>query len=394
MSAVEKLWNSNYIKVWSANFMIFFSFMVVTPLLPLYLSEEFGADKHTIGVVLSGYTLTALLIRPFSGYMVDSFPRKIVLLTSYFLFFALFAGYLVAGSLTLFALVRTLHGGPMGAVTVANSTCAIDVLHPTRRAEGIGYYGLSNNLATSMAPTIGLVIYELVDSYNAIFVVALLFSFMGLMLNSSVHFPEKEIIPNKAPISLDRFFLVKGAWLGVCMVCIAFSYGVISTYIAIYSKEELGMKAGSGLWFAVLCIGLMVSRLMGIRSLRKGRIVENASHGFLVSLVGYMLFATVHNYFGYYGAALIIGLGNGHVWPAVQNMFVNLGTNRQRGTANSTILTSWDVGIGLGVVLGGIIAEYYSYTSAFMAGFLINGIGVAVFFLFARDHYLRHRVTA
>ena len=373
--------------------MIFFSFMVVTPLLPLYLSEQFGADKHTIGVVLSGYTLTALLMRPFSGFLVDSFPRKVVLLTAYFFFFAMFAGYLVAGSLTLFTLVRTLHGGPMGAVTVANSTSAIDVLHPSRRAEGIGYYGLSNNLATSMAPTIGLLIYELVQNYNAIFVVALVVSFVGLMLNSTVHFPEKEIIPNKAPISLDRFFLVKGTVLGVCMVCIGVSYSIISTYIAIYSKEELGMTTGSGLWFAILCVGLMSSRLIGIRSLREGRLVQNASHGFLLSLFGYLLFATVHNYVGYYGAALIIGLGNGHVWPAVQNMFINLGTSKQRGTANSTILTSWDVGMGLGVALGGIIAEYFSYTSAFMAGFIVNGVGVAVFFLFARGHYLRNKVS-
>ena len=72
----EKLWNAEYIKVWLVNFFIFFSFMLVTPLLPLYLSETFGADKHTIGVVLSGYTLTALLIRPFSGFIVDSFDRK------------------------------------------------------------------------------------------------------------------------------------------------------------------------------------------------------------------------------------------------------------------------------------------------------------------------------
>ena len=118
----ERLWNSNYCKVWTANFMIFFSFMVVTPLLPLYLSDVFGADKDTIWLVLSGYTVTALLMRPFSGYLVDSFPRRIVLLTAYFLFFALFAGYLVATTLTLFCVVRTLHGGPMGAVTVANST--------------------------------------------------------------------------------------------------------------------------------------------------------------------------------------------------------------------------------------------------------------------------------
>ena len=41
----EKLWNANYTKVWLANFMIFFSFMLLTPLLPIYLNEHFGADK-------------------------------------------------------------------------------------------------------------------------------------------------------------------------------------------------------------------------------------------------------------------------------------------------------------------------------------------------------------
>ena len=63
----DKLWNANYVKVWCANFMIFFSFMVVTPLLPLYLSETYQADKDTIGFVLSGYTLTALLARLSQG---------------------------------------------------------------------------------------------------------------------------------------------------------------------------------------------------------------------------------------------------------------------------------------------------------------------------------------
>ena len=98
--------------------MLYFSFMVLTPLLPLYLSEAFGADKDTIGLVLSGYAVTALLIRPFSGYFVDSFPRKTVLLLFYGLFALLFGGYLVAGSLLLFGVVRTLHGAPMGAATV------------------------------------------------------------------------------------------------------------------------------------------------------------------------------------------------------------------------------------------------------------------------------------
>ena len=389
---MERLWNNNYLKLWSANFMIFFSFMLVTPLLPLYLSEEFGADKDTIGLVLSGYTLTALLVRPFSGFLVDSFPRRIVLLTSFFLFFLMFAGYLAATTLTLFAIVRTLHGGPMGAVTVANSTSAIDVLPSPRRAEGIGYYGLSNNLATSMAPTVGLFIYHSYSSYNFLFCVALAVAGLGLCINSRVRFPEKEIVPNKAPLSFDRFFLLKGWGQGVCMMCFAFSYGVLSTYIAIYSKEMLGITTGSGLWFFVLCVGLMASRLIGARTLRQGKIVENASHGILLSLFGYLLFATVHSSWGYYGAALIIGLGNGHMWPAMQTMFVNLAHANQRGTANSTLLTSWDLGIGLGVILGGVVAEYLGYNAAFMAAWLVNVGGAVFFFLYARGHYLINRL--
>ena len=76
----EKLWNANYVKVMTTNFLLYFAFYLLTPLLPLYLSETFGATKDTIGIVLSGYTVAALIIRPFSGYVVDSFSRKKVLM--------------------------------------------------------------------------------------------------------------------------------------------------------------------------------------------------------------------------------------------------------------------------------------------------------------------------
>ena len=156
----EKLWNGNYNRVMITNFSLFFSFYLLTPLLPIYLSETFNASKDMIGLVLSGYTLVALITRPFSGFIADSFPRKKVLLVCLFLYFIIFGGYIVAGSLVLFAIFRTLHGGPFGASTVSNSTMAIDVLPPSRRNEGIGLYGLSNNLASAIAPTIGIYLHH------------------------------------------------------------------------------------------------------------------------------------------------------------------------------------------------------------------------------------------
>lgn len=392
MENQEKLWNANYIKVWLANFMIFFSFMLVTPLLPIYLSETFSADKHVIGVVLSGYVLTALIIRPFSGFMVDSYPRKKVLIICFFLFFIFFAGYIVAGSLLLFAIVRTLHGAPFGATTVANSTVAIDVLHPTRRAEGIGYYGLSNNIATAISPSIAIYIYQLTHNFDLIFFISLIVAGIGLVINSSVKLEKREIIKNKKVISLDRFFLLKAWSQSLTMVCFAFSYGILSTYIAIYGKEQLRITTGTGLFFLLLSLGLICSRLIGNRTLKKGKIVENASLGVVISLIGYFVFAAIKNPFGYYSAAIIIGLGNGHMFPAFQTMFINLAPHSQRGTANSSLLISWDVGVGLGILIGGVVSEYFGYNIAFWFSAIVNLIGVAGFIFFARKKYLADKL--
>ncbi|MDE6143791.1 MAG: MFS transporter, partial [Muribaculaceae bacterium] len=124
----ERLWNGNYCRAMVGNFMLFFSFYILTPLLPIYLDKQFAADKDVMGLVLSGYVVAALVVRPFSGFIVDAFDRKKVLLICFFVFFILFTGYIGAGTLLLFAIVRTMHGLPFGAVTVANSTMAIDVL--------------------------------------------------------------------------------------------------------------------------------------------------------------------------------------------------------------------------------------------------------------------------
>ncbi len=391
---MEKLWNSNYTKVWCANFMIFFSFMLLSPLWPLYLSETFGADKQTIGIVLSGYTLTTLLIRPFSGFLVDTLPRRIVLLVSYGLFCAFFLGYLAAGSLVMFAILRTMHGAPFGATTVSNSTVAIDVLHPSRRAEGIGYYGLSNNIATAISPSVALLIFGAFQNYDILFWSAFIVSAIGFAINFTLNLPKKETVPakEKQPISLDRFILLKGWSQGICMVCYALSYGILVTYIAIYGKNELGITNGTGIFFLLLSIGLILSRLVGNRTLRQGKIVENASIGVSIAVLGYLLFASVHNHWGYYGSALIIGLGNGHMFPAFQTMFLNLAPHTQRGTANSTLLVSWDIGMGLGILAGGSVAEHFGYHAAFLTAFAVNLAGVLFFLLYSKGNFVRNKV--
>lgn len=405
---MEKLWNRNYCKVMIANFALFFAFYVLTPLLPLYLSEHFGATKDVIGLVLSGYTITALLFRPFSGYIVDTFPRKKVLMVCFTAFAVFFAGYLAASTLLLFTIVRTLHGGPFGALTVANSTVAIDVLPSSRRTEGIGYYGLSNNLAMALAPTIGIYVFRYTHSFELLFWIALVVAFAGLAVDASVKTNPRPLLKGRGeettPIpsagrgrgwvcSLDRFFLVRGWLLGVNMVAFGFCFGVLSNYLAIYGKEQLGITGGTGTYFMLCSVGLMLSRLQGAKALREGRVTHNAASGMLISLVGYTLFILVPDMVGYYTSALLIGLGNGHMWPAFQNMTISVAPNNQRGTANSTILVSWDVGMGLGILLGGFIAEFMGYSAVFWTVAAVNALGVLTFFTATRQFFLRRNLN-
>jgi predicted MFS family arabinose efflux permease len=387
-----RLWNANYCKAMVGNFMLFFAFYILTPLLPLYLDDRFHTDKDTMGMVLSGYVIAALVVRPFSGFVVDSFNRHKVLMVCFFCFFALFSGYLAAGTLLMFGIVRTLHGLPFGAVTVANSTVAIDSLHSERRNEGIGYYGLSNNLAMAFAPSVGIWIYGATDDFTLLFWIALAVAFVGLLAVSTIKLPQRPIVRRKEKISFDRFFLTKAWIMALNIALFGMCWGIMSNYVAIYGKSELGITNGTGTFFMILSLGLFFSRIQGSAALRKGRILQNAAMGVLLSLVGYTLFVAVGELWAYYLSAALIGLGNGHMYPAFLNMFIKVARHDQRGTANSSILTSWDCGMGLGILAGGFMSEYVSYASAFWVAAAMQLTGVLLFFFGSRASFTRLRL--
>ena len=391
MESKGRLWNSNYLRMLFGNFSIFFSFWLLTPLLPIYLSDEFGANKETIGIVLSGYSVAALISRAISGYIVDSFPRKTILIIGFVAFSLFFGGYIIAGSLLLFAVVRTLHGIPLGMTTVANNTVAVDVLPPLRRTEGIGYYGLSNNVATAISPTFALWIYGFSQNYDVLFGLATAVALCGLIVVAGVKVPEYKHNEKREPLTFGKLFLVKGWSQSLCLIGYAFSYGVVATYVAIYGKEELGITGGTGLFFMLFSIGLILSRLVGSRTLRLGRVRFNAGIGSCIAMLGYLIFAAFHNKFGYFGSALVIGLGNGYMYPSFQSMLIEQAPVKMYGTANSTLLVSWDIGLGLGILIGGAIAEAFGYFSAFWVAGLVNVAGVLFFFLYSGNAYQKHR---
>ncbi|MDE7375786.1 MAG: MFS transporter [Muribaculaceae bacterium] len=390
---MPKLWNREYLKVMACNFLLFFAFYLLTPLLPIYLDEQFGTNKDTIGLVLSGYVVATLLVRPFSGFVVDTFDRKTVLIICFLAFFICFSGYIGAGTLLMFAIVRTLHGIPFGATTVANSTVAIDVLPSERRNEGLGYYGLSNNIAMAVAPSVGIYIYHATQNFTLLFWLSLALAFLGFLCSTRVRLPRREKVAAKPVLSLDHFFLGRAWLLAVNILFFGLCWGIMSNYVAIYGKQELGITDGTGIFFMILSGGLVLSRLFGAKSLRAGKMTRNASVGVVLSMVGYGFFAFVATPWSYYLAALLIGLGNGQMYPAFLNMFVKMARHDQRGTANSSILISWDLGMGIGILLGGFIAEMAGFAAAFRVVAMMQCAGMLIFLLFTRAFFERRRLN-
>ncbi len=395
----DRLVTPDYCFILAANFLLYFGFWLLIPVLPFYLSEVFKTGNCTIGIILSCYTAAALCIRPFSGYLLDSFARKPLYLLAYFIFSMIFAGYLKASSLTLFIILRIIHGVSFGMVTVSGNTIVIDIMPASRRGEGLGYYGLSNNIAMAVGPMSGLFLHDAGTSYPVIFCTSLASCLIGLFCASRVKTPYKPPV-QREPISLDRFILLKGIPAGISLLLLSIPYGMATNYVAMYAKQ-IGIHTSTGLFFTFMAIGMAISRIFSGKIVDKGKVTQVISAGmYLVVFSFFLLSACVYiiswNSMActivFFVIALLLGVGFGIMFPAYNTLFVNLAPNNQRGTATSTYLTSWDVGIGIGMLTGGYIAEVSTFGKAYLFGACLTIISALYFNGKVTPHYHKNKL--
>ncbi|MDR2621039.1 MAG: MFS transporter, partial [Dysgonamonadaceae bacterium] len=318
----EKLISRSYCYILSANFLLYFGFYLLMPVLPFYLTEVFSVAKTGIGLVLACYTIATLFVRPFSGFLLDTFARKPLYLVAYFIFTAIFAGYLVAGTLFLFTVLRILHGFSFGMVSVAGNTIVIDVTPSSRRGEALGYYGLANNIAMAVGPMTGLFMHDH-SSFDVIFTCSLISCGVGFLMACSIRTPVKQQI-KKAPLSLDRFILMKGLPVGAVLLLVSIPYGMTSTYIAMYGKS-IGITGGIGLFFTLMAVGTAIARLFSGRQVDKGRITQAITGGLILVCCCFLVLSSCARLMEwnapagkwiFFGAALFMGIGFGSMFPA------------------------------------------------------------------------------
>lgn len=381
-----------------SNFLIFFSFYLLMPVLPFYLTDVFHTTKGLIGLVISSYTIAVLAIRPFSGFLADTFSRKPMYLIAYFLFISIFIGYLFAGVLTVFVAFRVFQGLTFGAVSTSGNTLAIDIMPSSRRGEGLGYFGAINNLSLAFGPMVGLFLKN-TGNYELIFYAALVSGCVGFFFASLIKAPPK--IPHvHEAVSLDRFILLKGIPAAVSLMLITIPYGMTSTYIAMYA-EKSGLKSHTGLFFLIMSLGLILSRILSGKKVDQGYITQIVKQGYVIVICGLLgeialgFVAQTHVRIGFallFVVAFLLGYGYGTLIPALNTLFINLAPHNRRATANSTYLTSWDMGIGSGILLGGFLSQWIGFSWMYAVGTFFSLVALFLYMRYVVPHFNKNRL--
>lgn len=402
-----------------ANFFFQFARYAIEPILALYIAETWHSSHTEVGWVLAGYAIATLLIRPFCGYMIDRVERRRMYIAALLCFTLLFVGYPIVRLLSLFALLRILHGLSMGVLAVSANTIVIDISPSERRGEALGYYGIMNNFAMATGPAVGFGLHHF-SGYDAVFFTALASSMIALIAGSMIRVRtprtlsdqnakrttgERKTSGNATLVSLDRFVLLKGLHAGFNLFLLAIPYGMIMSYIALYCNElklseGFGPFRGTGLFFLSMAIGIIVSRMTSGKYVDRGHLTQVISIGSILccfsiailSLAGTANTSTIIPMILFNGGALLSGVGYGLIFPAMNTLFINLAQHNQRGTASATYMTTWDIGIGLGMLVGGILGDYVSYTYVFGTGVVANLLSWLYYERKTRKHYLRNRL--
>jgi MFS family permease len=308
-------------------------------------------------------------------------------------------GYLVAGTLLVFGLLRVMHGLTLGVVSTTGNTLVIDIMPSSRRGEGLGYYGVMNNLAMSVGPMTGLFIASS-GNYDMIFYMALASGGLGLVFASQIKTGQKVPKTETKGISFDRFILRKGLPAAGMMLLMSIPYGMTTTFIAMHAGE-IGLSANSAYFFTVMAVGLVISRIGSGKKVDNGQITRVILQGILIGLAGIVCEALLVTsasyditlgYILYFAAAFLMGFGYGSMFPAANTLFINLAPNNRRATANATYLNGWDVGIGLGMYVGGHVAERWGLGAIYYVDIPLAAIAVAWFTLYVTPHFNRNRL--
>ena len=353
----EKIWTRDFILICISNFFIFLGFQMTLPTIPLYV-EELGGNDQLIGVVVSIFTFSALLVRSYAGHALETRGRKIVYLTGILIFIVSVGSFGFLPAIGFLFFMRFIQGIGWGFSTTASGTIASDIIPSKRRGEGMGYYGLSGNIALAFGPSLGLSLAGVL-SYTQLFMICAILGLIAFLLSSRIRYKTIEKTQQVGKKEKWDFYEKTALKPALLLFFITVTFGGIASFLPLYTAQ----KGISGIqwYFLVFALALMASRTFA------GKIYDVKGHraifipGTILIVAAMILLAWLLNTTVLLIAAVLYGIGFGSVQPALQAWSIENAPKHRRGMANATFFSSFDLGVGMGALLFGQIGHLFGY---------------------------------
>jgi len=372
------LWTKEFVILALSNFMLFVAFQMLIPTLPMYVTEM-GGDQLAVGLVVSLFTISALLVRPFTGKVLDSMGRRPVLLLGLAIFLLAVCGYYWMASVVLVLALRFVHGIGWGIVTTTYGTIVSDIIPAQRRGEGMGYFGMFANLAMAVGPLIGLWLSQ-AWGYGWLFAVSGGLTVLAMILSRLVEI--KAPIGSTQPSAAGSAGLLekKALFPALLALLLGMMYGGVVSFITLFG-QEVGI-ANVGTFFLFNAISLMLTRpLSGKLFDWKGPFWVLMPGGIFTGIAVLTLsYSTTQ--VGLIVAAIFFGIGAGAVQPSLQAWTIQRVEPSRRGAATGTFFSAFDLGIGGGAMILGAIAKQTGFALMYRYSVFVMALYMVIYLVY------------
>jgi len=376
----EKLFRKDFVFIIIINFLVFLNHLAILATFPFYI-EALGGSEAVAGMAVALFCVVSVVCRPFIGWMLDNGKRKMILAVGLLGMLLMPLGYLFLHTLVLAFVCRMVHGAALAFSNTSTATIATDSVPRSRFAEGMGIFGLATALATAVAPAIGLALME-----KCGFSVLFLFGSLSIALALVLFFLLKapNIAVEKKPLSVKGLFDKNAVPASLTAVVFMFTYGALENFAAKFAAEK-GLPSG-GLFFVIMAVTVLIMRMTA------GKVTDRHGEGIfayscnIVMFAAFLLLGLFPNTVTYLLAAVLSGFGFGGLEPALQSMAVAIAPPEKRGSANSTFLCAYDIGIGIGGAIAGGLISSFGYETMFTGMSVFNLLSIVIYVLIGRNH--------
>lgn len=375
-----KLWSRNFVIIILINFLVFVSHMMILSTFPFYIQSK-GGSVATAGTAAVLFSLVAVICRPFIGWMLNNGRRKVILLVGIAGMTLIPLGYMLLPVFSLIIAARMIHGAALACSNTTGSTIATDIIPKERFAEGMGMFGVSTALATACAPAMGISIMNHMG-YDALFLTAMGMMFISLFLYMFLKVPAISV--KRTAFSFKGLIDMDALPASAVMLVFLFTFGALENFMALFASEK--NLPGGGIFFTIMAGMLFVTRAT------VGKTADQKGEGIFVytcnasMFAAFILMAFVPNTATFLAAAVLAGYGFGGLEPALQSMAVHIAPLRRRGSANSTFLCAYDIGIGLGGGIAGFLISGLGFKWMFTILSFANICSVSIYLLWGKNH--------